>query len=128
MIKKPTLTPILIVIVGFLTVCPVVMLVVGSFSQGLGTFDGFTIDKYVAAYTDPEFAEIIANTFIFTVGAAVLATVLALFLAYMNNRTNIPFKFLFRIIYLLAARHDPGGSAPGPAHRLPDYRPGHERL
>ncbi len=171
MMKKPTLTPILIVLVGFLTVCPVVMLVVGSFSQGLGTFDGFTIDKYVAAYTDPEFAEIIANTLIFTVGAAVLATVLALFLAYMNTRTNIPFKFLFRIIsiipmmiphilfsvswvlllnpsngilnrmfmdllglrrralqYLFTARHDPGGSAPGPAHRLPDYRPGHERL
>ena len=101
MMKKPNLTPILIVIVGFLTVCPVVMLVVGSFSQGLGTFDGFTIDKYVAAYTDPEFAEIIANTFIFTVGAAVLATVLALFLAYMNTRTNIPFKFLFRIISII---------------------------
>ena len=101
MMKKPTLTPILIVLVGFLTVCPVVMLVVGSFSQGLGTFDGFTIDKYVAAYTDPEFAEIIANTFIFTVGAAVLATVLALFLAYMNTRTNIPFKFLFRIISII---------------------------
>jgi iron(III) transport system permease protein len=101
MMKKPTLTPILIVLVGFLTVCPVVMLVVGSFSQGLGTFDGFTTEKYVAAYTDPEFAEIIANTLIFTVGAAVLATVLALFLAYMNNRTNIPFKFLFRIISII---------------------------
>ncbi|MDP4855988.1 MAG: iron ABC transporter permease [Desulfobacterales bacterium] len=101
MMKKPTLTTILIVIVGFLTVCPVVMLVVGSFSQGLGTFDGFTTEKYVAAYTDPEFAEIIANTLIFTVGAAVLATVLALFLAYMNNRTNIPFKFLFRIISII---------------------------
>jgi len=101
MMKKPTLTPILIVIVGFLTVCPVVMLVVGSFSQGLGTFDGFTTEKYVAAYTDPEFAEILANTLIFTVGAAVLATVLALFLAYMNTRTNIPFKFLFRIISII---------------------------
>jgi iron(III) transport system permease protein len=101
MMKKPTLTPILILLVGFLTVCPVVMLVVGSFSQGLGTFDGFTIDKYVAAYTDPEFADILANTVIFTVGAAVLATVLALFLAYMNTRTNIPFKFLFRIISII---------------------------
>ena len=45
MMKKPTLTPILIVIVGFLTVCPVVMLVVGSFSQGLGTFGGFTTEQ-----------------------------------------------------------------------------------
>ncbi|MFZ0724722.1 MAG: hypothetical protein WAM61_02945, partial [Desulfobacterales bacterium] len=68
--KKPALTPTLIVIVGFLTVCPVVMLVVGSFSQGLGTFEGFTLEKYAAAYTDPEFAGILLNTLIFTVGAA----------------------------------------------------------
>ena len=101
MMKKPALTPTLIVIVGFLTVCPVIMLVVGSFSQGLGTFEGFTVEKYVAAYTDPEFAEILLNTLIFTVGAAVLATVLALFLAYMNTRTNIPFKFVFRIISII---------------------------
>ncbi len=99
--KKPALTPTLIVIVGFLTVCPVVMLVVGSFSQGLGTFEGFTLAKYAAAYTDPEFAGILLNTLIFTVGAAILATALALFLAYMNTRTNMPFKFVFRIISII---------------------------
>ena len=30
-----------------------------------------------------------------------MATGLALFLAYLNNRTDIPFKFLFRIISIL---------------------------
>ena len=95
------LTPSLIAIVGFLTVCPVVMLILGSFSEGLSAFGSFTLSKYVKAYTDPAFAEILINTVVFTIGSAVVATVLALFLAYMNTRTNIPFKFLFRIISLI---------------------------
>ena len=101
MLKKPPLTPTLIVIVGFLTVCPVVMLVLGSFSQGFGTFGRFTVEKYVAAYTDPAFAGILVNTAIFTLGSALVATALALFLAYLNTRTNIPFKFLFGVISII---------------------------
>ena len=96
-----TLTPSLIVIVGFLTVCPVVMLILGSFSQGLGSFGDFTLKKYIESYTDPDFADIIVNTAVFTIGSAFVATLLALFLAYLNTRTNIPFKFLFRIISIV---------------------------
>ena len=96
--KTPKLTIVLILIVGFLTVCPVIMLVFGSFSEGLSAFGSFTLDKYISAYTDPAFSRIIINTIIFVVGAAIVATLLALFLAYLNNRTDIPFKFLFKII------------------------------
>ncbi len=99
--RRITLTPVLIIIVGFLTVCPVLMLVLGSFSRGLGAFGQFTLEKYVAAYTDPAFADILLNTLIFTIGSAIAATVLALFLAYMNTRTDIPFKFLFGIISII---------------------------
>lgn len=95
------LTPTLIVIVGFLTVCPVVMLIIGSFSEGLSTFGSFTVAKYVTAYTDPALLGIIYNTAVFTVGSALLATGLALFLAYLNTRTNIPFKSIFRIISII---------------------------
>ncbi len=98
---RPTLTWSLIIIVGFLTVCPVIMLVFGSFSEGLGAFGVFTLEKYVKAYTDPAFADVIINTVIFVMGSAVLATLLALFLAYLNNRTDIPFKFLFKIISII---------------------------
>jgi iron(III) transport system permease protein len=98
---RTALTPSLIAIVGFLTVCPVVMLLLGSFSEGLGAFGSFTLEKYIIAYTDPAFAGIIINTLIFTIGSAFVATVLALFLAYLNTRTNIPFKFLFRIISII---------------------------
>jgi iron(III) transport system permease protein len=99
--RRVALTPVLIVVVGFLTVCPVLMLAVGSFSEGLGTFGVFTLSKYVTAYTDPAFAEILVNTLVFTLGSAVAATLFALFLAYMNTRTNIPFKFLFGIISII---------------------------
>jgi iron(III) transport system permease protein len=98
---RSKLTYLLILIVGSLTLCPVVMLVLGSFSEGLTAFGSFTLDKYVQAYTDPAFFEVIANTIVFVLGSSTLATGLALFLAYLNNRTDIPFKFLFQIISII---------------------------
>jgi iron(III) transport system permease protein len=98
---RSALTPSLIILIGFLTVCPVVMLVFGSISEGLEAFGSFTLEKYVQTYTDPSFAGIILNTVIFTVGSALFCTALALFLAYLNTRTNIPFKFLFRVLSII---------------------------
>ena len=101
MFKKPTLTTTLIVIVGFLTLCPVIMLLLGSFSQDFVSFGQFTTVKYVEAYTDPDFVAILWNTVIFTGGAATVATLLALFLAYVNTRTDLPFKFIFKVIAIV---------------------------
>ena len=98
---RTVLTPSLIVIVGFLTVCPVAMLLLGSFSEGLGAFGTFTLDKYIKSYTDPALIEIIVNTIVFIIGSALVATALALFMAYLNTRTNIPFKVLFEIISIV---------------------------
>jgi iron(III) transport system permease protein len=98
---RTALTPSLIVIVAVLTVSPVVMLLLGSFSQGLGAFGTFTLEKYVKSYTDPTLVEIILNTILFTIGSALVATALSLFMAYLNTRTNIPFKSLFRIISII---------------------------
>ena len=92
------LTWLLIVVVGFLTVCPVFMLIVGSFSQGLTVSGEFTLSKYFTAYSDPDLAEVLFNTVIFVSGAALFATALALFLAYISVRTDMPFRFLFKII------------------------------
>jgi len=78
----------LILIVGVLTVGPIVMLLLGSFSKGLTAFGSFTLEKYIAAYTDPTFYEVIVNTVVFVLGSSLTATGLALFLAYLNNRTD----------------------------------------
>jgi len=98
---RSKLTLSLILIVGVLTLGPVVMLLLGSFSKGLTAFGSFTLEKYIEAYTDPAFYEVIVNTIVFVLGSSILATGLALFLAYLNNRTDIPFKFLFKIISIL---------------------------
>jgi iron(III) transport system permease protein len=98
---RRALTPSLILIVGFLTVSPVVMLLLGSFSEGLGAFGTFTLQKYVKSYTDPALLEIIANTIVFMIGSALVATALALFMAYLNTRTDIPFKVLFQVISIV---------------------------
>lgn len=99
--QKSALTLNLVIIVGFLTLCPVLMLLLGSFMEGFGEFNGFTVQKYVTAYTDPGLQEMLLNTLIFTLGSATVATTLALFLAYMNTRTNIPFKFAFKVISIV---------------------------
>lgn len=98
---KTKLTLSLILIVGVLTVGPILMLLFGSFSKGLSAFGSFTLDKYIEAYTDPAFYEVIVNTVIFVLGSSIMATVLALFLAYLNNRTDIPMKFMFRVISII---------------------------
>ena len=67
---RTALTPGLIVIVGLLTVCPVMMLLLGSFSEGLGAFGTFTLEKYIKSYTDPALIEIIINTVVFMIGSA----------------------------------------------------------
>jgi len=99
--SRSKLTFSLILIVGVLTVGPVLMLLLGSFSEGLTAFGSFTLEKYIEAYTDPAFFEVIVNTMVFVLGSALTATVLALFLSYLNNRTDIPMKFMFRVISVL---------------------------
>ncbi len=89
---------VLILVVGSLTVGPVLMLVLGSLSEGIGAFGVFTFDKYITAYTDPAFPTVVLNTLIFSLGAASFSTVLGAFLAYLSVRTNIPFKGVFRVL------------------------------
>lgn len=88
----------LVVIVACLTLGPALMLLVGSFSQGLGTFGAFTLEKYARVYGDPRLYQVITNTLIYSFGAAFLATALALILAYLNFRTDIPFRGVLHLL------------------------------
>lgn len=95
------LTWLLIAIVGFLTLCPVFMLALGSFSRGLTGLGAFTLDKYLAVYGDPALLHVVFNTVVFVLGSSILSTVLALFLAYLNTRTDISFKGLFTVLAIV---------------------------
>ncbi|MFA5551376.1 MAG: iron ABC transporter permease [Trueperaceae bacterium] len=100
--KTAYLTLFLVVVVGILTLAPAIMLVVGSFSQGLGAFGDFTLEKYVRVYTDPRLYGVLWNTVIFTVGSAIIATAMAFGLAYLNFRTDAPFRGLLHLIPILS--------------------------
>ncbi|MFQ3619972.1 MAG: iron ABC transporter permease [Spirochaetales bacterium] len=96
---KHKVGPLLVIgIVGFLTLCPVIMLILGSFSKGLTAVGEFTLEKYMQVYSDPSILEVLSNTAIFVMGSALFSTVLALFLSYLNNRTDVPLRFLFRTL------------------------------
>ena len=95
---RSALVTLLILIVGALTVGPVVMLIVGSFSEGISTIGRFTTAKYIAAYTDPTLPKTLLNTAIFSLGTATLSTLLGGLLAYLSVRTDIPLKGLFRVL------------------------------
>jgi iron(III) transport system permease protein len=96
-----TLARVLVLVVGALTIAPVAMLAFGSVSEGLDAFGAFTLAKYVAAYTDPALLKVLWNTLVFVLGSTLLATLLALFLAYLNTRTDIPFKFVFGVLAIV---------------------------
>ncbi|MFC0592845.1 ABC transporter permease [Ottowia pentelensis] len=99
--QRRGLTLALVLIVGVLTVAPVAMLALGSVTQGLDAFGHFTLGKYAAAYTDPALWGVLWDTVVFVVGSTALATLLALLLAYLNTRTDIPFKFLFGVLAIV---------------------------
>ena len=92
------LNALLILIVGALTVGPVLMLVIGSFSEGIGAMGQFTLDKYISAYGNPTLPTTLSNTLIFTLGTAVFSTILGALLAYLSVRTDIPMKGLFAFL------------------------------
>lgn len=100
--KANFLTWLLVAVVGLLTLAPAVMLIVGSLSEGLGAFGAFTFDKYVRVYTDPKLFKVLLNTFLFTFGSAIIATGLAFGLAYLNFRTDTPFRGLLHLIPILS--------------------------
>jgi iron(III) transport system permease protein len=55
----------------------------------------YTLDNYRTAYFSAETARLFFNSVTFAIGASVLSLVLGTALAWMNERTNTPFKKLF---------------------------------
>jgi len=96
------LTTSLVVVVGALTLAPALMLIVGSFSEGLGAFGTFTLEKYRRVYTDPRLYDVVWNTVIFTVGSALIATAMAFGLAYLNFRTDVPFRGVLHLMPIVS--------------------------
>lgn len=79
--------------VVYLTVVPLGVMILGSFQSGLpGTWSPVTLDNYLRAFSQASLYRAIANAVTYSLGAGVLSFSLGTFLAWLTERTDVPFK------------------------------------
>jgi iron(III) transport system permease protein len=78
-------------IIGYLALVPLYYLFWGTFFDD----NGFTLGGFARAYSENGIGELISNSLLFSIGSALLALVIGTGLAYLNVRTDVPFKPLF---------------------------------
>jgi len=86
-----------VAIVAYLALVPLVFLLWQSFftPQTATKAAEFTLDNYVQAYSSLETVRLFINSLQFALGTAIFAFAVGTLLAWMNERTNTPFKTLF---------------------------------
>lgn len=86
-----------VALVAYLAVVPLGFLLWQSFftPQTAAKAAEFTLGNYARAYSSLETVRLLANSALFAVGTALFSLVVGTALAWMNERTNTPFKRLF---------------------------------
>ena len=86
-----------VALTAYIAVMPLAFLLWQSFftPQTASKAAEFTLDNYASAYGSSETLRLFWNSLKFALGASLLAFVLGTGLAWMNERTNTPFKRLF---------------------------------
>jgi len=92
-IRYPWATLLLIFLILF-TMAPLLTLILGSFSNSteIGEFKDFGLQNYARAYLRQSTLVILGNTLGLTVGSVLLGVTLAVAMAWLGERTNIPCK------------------------------------
>jgi iron(III) transport system permease protein len=92
-----------VAIVTYLGIVPLVFLLWQSFftPQSAAKAAEFTLGNYVEAYTSLETFRLFANSLQFATGSALFAFFVGTLLAWMNERTNTPFKTLFYALSII---------------------------
>lgn len=80
-------------IVAYLAIIPLWFLIQGTFFDS--TTNLFTLDGFKRAYTDAQSLEMMGNSIWFASGSAMLSLCVGTALAFLNVRTDVPFKGLF---------------------------------
>jgi iron(III) transport system permease protein len=90
-------------LVVYLAALPLGVLFYGSFRDVPVMLSGgsFTLRNYASAYLDLEAYYLAWNTLQFAVGSSVFAFVIGTYLAWLNERTNTPFKMAFALMALI---------------------------
>src|SRR5258705_10639346 len=95
--SKWVLIGVPVALVVWLALVPLVFLLWQSFltPQSAAAPAQFTLENFRTAYLNSDNARLFFNSLQFAVSAAVLSLVVGTGLAWMNERTNTPFKTLF---------------------------------
>lgn len=85
---------LLLVFLILLTMAPLLTLILGSFSNSteIGEFKNFGLQNYGRAYLKKTTLVILGNTLTLTAGSVLLGVTLAVAMAWLVERTNIPCK------------------------------------
>ncbi len=94
---------LVVVVVAWLALVPLVFMVWQSLlsTQTATSAARFTLENYRAAYASADTARLFANSLQFAVGSAALAFAFGALLAWINERTDTPFKSLFFALALV---------------------------
>jgi len=80
-------------LLAYLTLIPLVMLVYGSLKSGPpGVAGALTLENYLKLIANWRLAPALLNSLIFSLGSSLLAFGGALYLAWMTERTNLPWR------------------------------------
>lgn len=90
---KVLILGVVALIVAYLAIVPLWFLIQGTFSDS--NTGAFTLGGFERAYTDDKALQMIGNSIWFAIGSAVLSLVVGTGLAFLNVRTDVPFKGLF---------------------------------
>ncbi len=82
-------------VVVYLTLIPIIMVILGSFLDGPpGTQSSFTLKNYAKAFASPNLYQATTNSLLFALSGGSLAFLIGCFLAWLTERTNTPLKGL----------------------------------
>ncbi|GAB7388980.1 iron ABC transporter permease [Bacillaceae bacterium] len=92
-----------VAVVTYFAIVPLVFLIWQSFMtpQTASQPSYFTFENYVRAYSSSETAILFVNSFKFALGTCAIAFILGTVLAWLNERTNTPFKSLFYALSII---------------------------
>lgn len=90
-------------VVLYLAALPIGTLLYGSFRSApvMVPEASFTIRNYISAYSDLEAYSLAWNSFQFGLGSSIFAFIIGTYLAWVNERTNVPFKMAFTLMAML---------------------------
>ncbi|MCE7006993.1 iron ABC transporter permease [Kibdelosporangium philippinense] len=88
---KLLITLAVVAAIGYLAIVPLYYLIWGTFFDA----NGFTLGGFATAYGDDRIGSLIGNSLWFAIGSAVLSLLVGTSLAYLQVRTDVPFKALF---------------------------------